>query len=84
MFDHFLTSILQIILVLDVLAVVAYFVFGGLKRKSDADFGRPRFRDFLPSLPGRWPWQRETVVPARAADFADLRSVLYSFGDGLA
>ncbi len=84
MFDYFLTSILQIILVLDVLAVIAYFVLGGLKRKSDAEFGRSGFRDFLPSLSGRWPWHREPAVPARAADFADLRNVLHSFGDGLA
>ena len=84
MFEHFLTTILQVILILDVLAIVAYFVLGGWKRKTDTDFARPRFGDFVHSLSERWPWKREPAVPARAADFADLRNVLYSFGDGLA
>lgn len=33
MFDYFLTSILQIVIVVDILGAIAYFVLGGLKQK---------------------------------------------------
>jgi hypothetical protein len=83
MFDHFLTTILQTILIFDVLAIAAYFVLGGLKRRTQIDSGRPLFGNLGHSLFERWPWSREAAVPARAVDFADLRNVLYSFREGL-
>ena len=34
MFDHFLTSILQVVIVVDILGAIAYFVLGGMKQKK--------------------------------------------------
>ena len=84
MFDHFLTAILQIILVLNVCAIVAYFVLGGLKPKTGSATDGAGIRELVHSLSARWPWRREPALQAQAADFANLRRVLYSYGDGLA
>ena len=82
MFDHFLTSILQIILVLDVLAIVAYVVLHRFKRTS-VEPRHPVFSSAFRPITDRLRRHREPLVPAEAADLANLRSVLHSFGDGL-
>ena len=82
MFDNFLTSILQIIVVLDVLAIVTYVVLGGRKRTS-VEQRQPMFPRTVRAIAHRLGRHREHVVPAGATDFANLKSVLYSFREGL-
>ena len=79
MLDHFLTSVLQLVIVIDILGVIAYFVLGGLKRGTTQPTasGSP-FWD-------RLPWRRpRAVAPATDGDFSQLRRVLYSYQEGLA
>ena len=81
MFDHFLTNLLQIVIVIDVLGAIAYFALGASGSKSAV---RPRLKSrgprsgsasLLASSPKPWPADR---------DFARLQRVLYGFQDGLA
>ena len=79
MLDQFLTSVLQLVIVVDIIGVIAYFVLGGLKRRSapSAPSGT--------SLLDRLPWRRpRAVVPASDTDFSQLRRVLFSYQEGLA
>jgi hypothetical protein len=82
MFDHFLTYILQIVIVLDVLGAIAYFALGALRKQKRAT---PSIELKGPSL-----WQRlfarsqPQTVPATDRDFARLQEVLYGFQVGLA
>ncbi len=78
MLDQFLTSVLQLVIVVDIIGVVAYFVLGGLKRRSAPP---------LPSrtsLLDRLPWRRpHAVAPATDTDFSQLQRVLFSYREGL-
>ena len=81
MFDHFLTYILQIVIVLDVLGAIAYFALGALRKQKRAT---PPIELKGPSL-----WQRlftrsqPQPAPATDRDFARLHKVLYGFQVGL-
>ena len=78
MFDQFLTSVLQIVIVVDILGVIAYFVLAGLRPKTDSMHSSKSILDYLP-------WRREpSLVPATASEFDQLRQVLYGFRQGLA
>tara|TARA_Y100000588_G_scaffold280120_1_gene297066 strand:- start:574 stop:822 length:249 start_codon:yes stop_codon:yes gene_type:complete len=82
MFDQVLTSILQIVIVVDILGVIAYFVLAGLRPKQ-ADSGASE----SPSLSSYLPWRRRCnlqPVRATATEFDQLRQVLYGFRSGLA
>ena len=80
MFDSFLTSILQIIIVVDILAVVAYFVLGGFKRKGSAKIASPATPKFRFNKKAR----PATLASNLPDAFGDLKRVLYSFERGLA
>lgn len=98
MFERFLTSVLQVIIVLDVIGAVAYFALGALKyRRRQAEAGlylpaaparRPGVRERLAaSFPGfarMLPWRRPRLALAGSSDFDQLRRVLHSFREGLA
>lgn len=86
MMDHFLNSLLQVVIILDVLGLLAYFVLGGLKRKKKA----------IPAPvvqlagPGFWARLRQRL-PVGAGSREDLdealdnlKRVLYSYQQGLA
>jgi hypothetical protein len=76
MFDQFLTSVLQIVIVVDVIGVIAYFVLSGMRNKNNAGPSR--------SLLSYLPWHREpSLVPATSSEFDQLRQVLYGFRQGL-
>ena len=81
MFDHFLTYILQIVIVLDVLGAIAYFALGALRKQTRTT---PPNDHKGPTL-----WQRlfarsqPQTVPAPDRDFARLQEVLYGFQVGL-
>lgn len=89
MFDHFLSSILQVIIVIDVLGAIAYFVLGGLKyrnRKASQAVTEPSPVEVVPLQPfwkRFWP-RRPEPVPATEGDFAQLRNILFSFREELA
>jgi hypothetical protein len=48
MFDSFLSDILQIIIVVDILAVIAYFTIGARRRKADSEL--PQEKDRAPDF----------------------------------
>ena len=82
MFDQFLTSILQIVIIVDVLGVIAYFVLAGLRPKpAEADDSPRSLLNFLP-------WRRQhrlaPVTRPTANEFDQLRQVLYGYRQGLA
>jgi hypothetical protein len=94
-FDHLLTSVLQVVIVLDVLGLVAYFLLGGLKSR------RQRKALQLAPVPVDAPasarslfhglsWRRApsaAAVPAAVSlevAYADLRRVLDGYHEGLA
>ena len=83
MLDHFLTSLLQIIIVVDILGVVAYFVLGVLKPKPQKEAVPLRSGE---SIWTRLPWFRRPrpAVQASDADFDQLRRILFSYQEGLA
>ena len=62
MFNDFLTSLLQIVVVLDVLGVVAYFVLGALKPRSRT-VASTSFGD---TAEVRYPFWRRALVRIRA------------------
>ena len=83
MLDHFLTSLLQLIIVVDILGAIAYFVLGALKPK-------PR-KETVSLHPGESIWARlpwlhrpRPVVQASDTDFDQLRRILFSYQEGLA
>ena len=81
MFDHFLTYLLQIVIVLDVLGAIAYIALGVMRRQNRAtapiEFNGPSLwqRLFARSQP--------QAIPATDRDFARLHKVLYGFQVGL-
>ncbi len=82
MFDQVLTSILQLVIVVDILGVIAYFVLAGLRQKqAESHVSESR------SLVSYLPWRRRgnlQPVRATATEFDQLRQVLYGFRSGLA
>jgi len=89
MFDNFLTSILQVVIVIDILGAIAYFVLGGLKRKKRLALEVSGKESAPEIVPLRQPfWKRLSLrqprpVPATEGDFDQLRRVLYSYQEGL-
>jgi hypothetical protein len=78
--DHFLTSLLQLVIVLDVLGLLAYFALGSLKsRKKTAP---------APARPGIWARLCQGLRARREenldAALGNLKRVLYSYQQGLA
>jgi len=90
MFDHFLTSILQVVIVLDVLGAITYFVLGGLKRRDRKALEKapaPLALQVEPLQKPFWKrffWRQPHPVPATEGDFTQLQRILYSFREGLA
>ena len=97
MFNDFLTSLLQIVVVLDVLGVVAYFVLGALKPKSRTVATTP----FGDTAEVRYPFWRRALSHLKTprlsprrhlaatgdsmeAALGKLKRVLYSYQEGLA
>ena len=83
MLDHFLTTVLKVIIAIDVVSAVAYILLGGLKRREPSS---PEPVVAPPASAGwrRWPWRRrgQTVLPT-SGDWERLRQVLYGFQQGL-
>ena len=98
MFDEFLTTLLQIFIVIDLIGAIAYFALGALRRKQRASEptadqpaptlslaldDKPRWKKLMPSRL----WQKlmpgQRLAFARSQDIDKLRQVLYSFQDGL-
>lgn len=88
MMDQFLNSLLQVVVILDVLGLLAYFVLGTLKRQKKVVPTPIQ----LPAEPGFWSRLRERL-PRRIGgaggenlDVAldNLKRVLYSYQQGLA
>ena len=52
MFDQFLTSVLQVVVVVDILGVIAYFVLSGLRSKTGVSEPSKSIMSYLP-------WRRE-------------------------
>ncbi len=88
MLDQFLTHLLQIVIVLDVLGAIAYIVLGTLRRSKRAEGERPPASPLASDLSlwrALWlkigPERRLAAVPTQ--DMERLRTVLYSFEEGL-
>ena len=89
MMDHFLNSLLQVVIILDVLGLLAYFVLGGLKRQKKA-IPAPVVQ--VPDGPGFWSRLRQRLpvqVGGQGGENLDLaldnlKRVLYSYQQGLA
>ncbi|MEW6751755.1 MAG: hypothetical protein AB1505_12380 [Candidatus Latescibacterota bacterium] len=85
--DHFLTALLQVVIVVDVAAAIAYFVLGGLKRSRRRQL---EGGTIAPPQALRLPlWQRllrrgPPVEPPTAGDLAQLQRILRAFEEGLA
>ena len=88
MMDHFLNNLLQVVVILDVLGLLAYFVSGALKRQRKVVPAPIQ----LPAEPGFWARLRDRL-PARIggqggenldAALDNLKRVLYSYQQGLA
>ncbi|MBI2505064.1 MAG: hypothetical protein HYW07_17745 [Candidatus Latescibacteria bacterium] len=86
MMDHFLNSLLQVVIVLDVLGLLAYFALGSLRAKKKLAPIQ------APAAPGFWARLRQRI-PATAmgqrsedldAALGNLKRVLYSYQQGLA
>lgn len=88
MMDNFLNSLLQVVIILDVLGLLAYFVLGSLKTKTKA---APAPVQVL-APPGFWSRLRERLPVQMGgqggenldAALDNLKRVLYSYQQGLA
>jgi len=82
MFDQFLTTILQIVIVVDVLGAIAYFALGGFKSKKNE-------KTVVLEAPTPSLWsrllrrQQPQMAAASQSDFDNLRRVLYSYEESL-
>ena len=81
MFDNILSSLLVIVIVLDIVGAIAYFALGALRKQK---------RDLVPATdqtPSLWqrifPRRQPQALAATEGDFAQLHRVLYGFQDGL-
>jgi hypothetical protein len=84
MFDNMLTSLLQIVIVVDLLGAAAYFVLAGIRhRRRQAAQPESLLDPARPPLWARMWGQRPQPVPATDGDYGLLRSMLDSFRDGL-
>ena len=82
MFDHFLTTVLQIIIVIDVLGLIAYFVLGALRPETQKqNHSLPRSSSFWHRLPWR---NSQAPVAATNSEFGKLKEILNSYRQGLA
>lgn len=79
MLDHFLTSALEIVIVLDIIGIAAYFILGGLRSKEPKTAGNASWWQRL--LPGR-PANATNAPPIEEASQSFSR-VLYGFQNGL-
>lgn len=88
MFENTLTSLLQIVIVVDLLGAAAYFVLAGMRQHrrrmaqpepAPAGLVVPMQQPFWARLWGRQP----ELVPASDGDYGELRRILDSFRDGL-
>ena len=89
-FDNFLTSVLQIVIALDILGVIAYFTLGGFKPKTHkkqvelvtvkAPSARKPLRE---RLTGRRPPPVADHVKSRGSELDTLKRILYSYQEGL-
>lgn len=79
MFDHFLTTVLQIIIVADVLGLIAYFVLGALKPQArEKNIPRPS------SFWSRMPWgNSKAPLAATHNEFGKLKDILHGYQQGL-
>ncbi len=83
--DLFLNSVLQVIVALDVLGIIAYFVLGGIRSRSRKKQPAIQPLSRPSSLWDRLGWRSaprespEVLEPA----FANLRRVLHSYQQGL-
>ena len=87
MLDHFLTSILQITIILDILGAIAYFVLGGFRPRTQKEVKSQTLREHRRTLGALWerlPWRLAQPVPASEIEFDQLKSILYSYQEGLA
>ena len=82
MMDQFLTTILQVVIAIDIIGAIAYFVLGGFKSKDGE-------KNIALEPPTASFWSRflrrrqKALVPATESDFDKLRRVLYSYEEGL-
>tara|TARA_Y100000588_G_scaffold359107_1_gene417825 strand:- start:329 stop:580 length:252 start_codon:yes stop_codon:yes gene_type:complete len=82
MLDQFLTTILQVVIVVDVIGAIAYFVLGGFKSKKNEKTVAMEAQ--TSSLWSRLTRRRQPqMVAAQPSDFDNLRRVLYSYEEGL-
>ena len=90
MFDQFLTNLLQVVIVIDLIGAIAYFALGALRRKQRSNETATAEQSAQPlalELDDRPFWKK--LIPgrrmafARSQDIDKLRQVLYSFQDGL-
>ena len=92
MMDHFLTSVLQVVIILDILGLVGYFVLGSLKSKKKRTsipapvqarglpLATPRF---FTRLRQRFTFSRSEGPESLEAALGNLKRVLYSYQQGL-
>ena len=82
MMDQFLTTILQVVIAIDIIGAIAYFVLGGLKSKDGE-------KNMALEAPTASFWSRllrrrqKAPVLATESDFDKLHRVLYSYEEGL-
>lgn len=84
MFDNMLTSLLQIVIVVDLLGAAAYFVLAGMRHRRRQAAQLESLP--VPAQPPFWArvWgQRPQPALATDGDYGQLRSMLDSFRDGL-
>ena len=82
MFDHFLTTVLQIIIVVDVLGLIAYFILGALRPETQKqNLPLPQRTPFWNRLPWR---NSQAQVVATSSEFGKLKQILHSYREGLA
>jgi hypothetical protein len=98
MFDDFLTTLLQIFIVIDLIGAVASFALGAMRRKQRASEpttnqvaqpltlvldDKPLWKKLIPSRLLQKLNPGNRLAFARSQDIDKLRRVLYSFQDGL-
>ncbi len=84
MFDHILTTLLQVVIALDIIGAIAYFTLGWIRRQKRQE-EQPMVVELHSPQISFWQklWPRSQPALANVQDVDKLRRILYGFQDGL-
>jgi hypothetical protein len=86
MIDNLLTSLLKVVIAIDILGTIGYFILDSIRKNKNRTASPgvlPVVVSVSPSDRKRFPWPGRRSGKPTEGDFAQLQQVLHSFHEGL-